>query len=98
MIALSTSGKSPAFSKYLRKKLEKQLGSEYGDFLTLMGNIRKQLLSETTAPETHKILFENLIEKGLLNMIKSRDTDNINRLLLEVLGQEYCFESLMKTD
>lgn len=97
-ITISTSGKSPAFSKYLRKKLEKQFGSEYGEFLTLMGNIRKKLLAETHAPETHKAIFESLIEKGLLNMIKSRDTETINRLLAEVLGKAYSLESLMKAD
>ncbi|MBW1747587.1 MAG: bifunctional precorrin-2 dehydrogenase/sirohydrochlorin ferrochelatase, partial [Deltaproteobacteria bacterium] len=32
-IAISTSGKSPAFAKKLRKDLEKEFGTEYADFL-----------------------------------------------------------------
>ncbi len=97
-ITISTSGKSPAFSKYLRKKLEKQFGSEYGEFLRLMGQLRKKLLAESHAPETHKAIFESLIEKGLLNMIKSRDTETIDRLLAEILGKAYSLESLLKVD
>ena len=41
-IAVSTSGKSPAFAKKLRKDLEKQFGEEYAEFLTLMGVIREK--------------------------------------------------------
>ena len=31
-IAISTSGKSPAFARFLRKELENRYGDEYGDF------------------------------------------------------------------
>ncbi|MBW2492639.1 MAG: bifunctional precorrin-2 dehydrogenase/sirohydrochlorin ferrochelatase, partial [Deltaproteobacteria bacterium] len=41
IIAISTSGKSPAFAKKLRKHLEKEFGDEYAEFLNLMGAIRK---------------------------------------------------------
>ncbi len=95
IIAISTSGKSPAFAKYLRQKLEKEFGTEYADFLKLMGAIRKKLLSEEHAPEAHKSIFEQLIESGLLDMIKNRQTEEINCLLSESLGKEYTFESLL---
>jgi len=51
MISISTSGKSPAFAKTLRKELERQFGVEYAEFLRLMGAIRKKLLSEKHEPE-----------------------------------------------
>lgn len=94
IIAISTSGKSPAFAKKLRKQLEKAFGDEYAEFLNLMGAIRKKLLSEDHAPEAHKHLFEQLIERDLIQMIKAGDTDSINSLLYEVLGEGYEFESL----
>ena len=42
VIAISTSGKSPAFAKKLRRRLQKEFGPEYADFLRLMGAIRKK--------------------------------------------------------
>ena len=72
-IAISTSGKSPAFAKKLRKDLEKEFGTEYADFLKLMGEIRKKLLNENHEPEAHKHLFEQLIEGKLIEMIKDRN-------------------------
>jgi len=95
IIAISTSGKSPAFAKKLRKELEKKFGKEYAEFLKLMGAIRKKLLSQKHEPEAHKHLFEQLIDKGLLALIKAGKNDAIDALLLEVLGEGYKLESLI---
>jgi precorrin-2 dehydrogenase/sirohydrochlorin ferrochelatase len=95
IIAISTSGQSPAFAKKLRKHLEKEFGDEYAEFLNLMGAIRKKLLSQDHEPEAHKHLFEQLIERDLVQMLKDGDTENINSLLLEVLGEGYEFKILM---
>lgn len=95
IIAISTSGKSPAFAKKMRKHLEKEFGNEYAEFLNLMGAIRKKLLSEDHEPEAHKHLFEELIERDLVQILKEGKTENINSLLFEVLGEGYEFESLM---
>ena len=98
VISISTSGKSPAFAKKLRKELEKQFGVEYAEFLRLMGAIRKKLLSEKHEPEAHKHLFEQLIKSDLVEMIKNNRKEDINFLLFDVLGHGYEFESLMKTN
>lgn len=96
-IAVSTSGKSPAFAKHLRKQLEKQFGEEYTTFLGLMGAIRQKLLAAEHAPEAHKPLFEKLIDNGLLDMIHNRDKQAINRLLHEVLGDDFDYDALLET-
>jgi precorrin-2 dehydrogenase / sirohydrochlorin ferrochelatase len=97
IIAISTSGKSPAFAKKMRKDLEKKFGTEYAEFLTLMGGIRCKLLSQDHEPEAHKHIFENLINGDLVNLIKHRDIAAINSLLFEILGQGYLFDELMAT-
>jgi precorrin-2 dehydrogenase/sirohydrochlorin ferrochelatase len=95
-IAISTSGKSPAFAKHLRRQLTDQFGPEYGQMLELMGAIRKRLLAAEHAPEQHKPLFERLIQCGLLEMIKAQDQRGINALLQKVLGPEFTYENLME--
>jgi len=96
-IAISTSGKSPAFAKKLRKDLENAFGDEYARFLVLMGEIRKKLLSTEHAPEAHKPLFETLIQSNLLEMIKNNDKERINRLLFEILGSGYDYDTLISS-
>lgn len=95
VIAVSTSGKSPAFAKKIRKDLEKQYGAEYADFLKLMGAIRKKLLSDSHEPEAHKPLFEKIINKDIVQLIKNKDTGKIDSVLFEVLGEGYGYMDLM---
>ena len=95
VIAVSTSGKSPAYAKKLRKELENQFGGEYELFLHLMGAIRERLLSEEHAPEAHKPLFEKLINAGLLDLIKENRSDKIDALFFDVLGEGYRYRELI---
>jgi precorrin-2 dehydrogenase/sirohydrochlorin ferrochelatase len=96
VITISTSGKSPALAKKLRKDLEKQFGEEYGKLLRLMGTIRKKLLRQAHEPEAHKPIFEQLINSDLIGMIKENKLEDINALLFDILGEGYKFEELMK--
>ena len=95
-ISISTAGKSPALAKRLRIELEEQFGNEYAELLQLMGAIREKLLSQKHEPEAHKQLFENLISRGLLDMIRGNRKDEINSLLCKVLGEGFEFDLLMK--
>lgn len=96
IMAISTSGKSPAFAKKLRKDLEKQFGPEYAEFLSLMGKIRKKLLAEEHEPEAHKTLFEQLIARGLLQMIKENRKPEIDLLLIDIFGPGFEVKDLDK--
>ncbi len=96
IVAVSTSGKSPAFAKTLRKQLEGMFGPEYAVFLDLMGRIRKRLLAEDHAPEAHKHLFETLITGGLLEAIRLSDERRIDALLEQTLGPGFGFQELME--
>lgn len=95
-IAISTGGRSPAFAKYLRRRMQREFGPEYAQFLELMGALRRRLLQKEHAPEAHKPIFEHLIAKGLLDMIRHNDRPTINALLAEVVGPQITFETLME--
>ncbi len=95
VMAISTAGKSPAFAKHIRQRLETQFGPEYGVLLDLMGAIRIRLLATAHDPEVHKPLFERLIAEDLLGLVKKRDIHRIDGLLEEVLGPGYRYDQLM---
>jgi precorrin-2 dehydrogenase / sirohydrochlorin ferrochelatase len=98
VMAISTAGKSPAFAKYIRQRLETQFGPEYGTLLDLMGAIRTKLLAGAHEPEVHKPLFEKLLAGDLLPLIKNRRIDLIDQLLDDVLGAGYRFDQLMPSN
>ena len=95
VLTISTSGKSPAFAKHLRRQMQNQFGVEYDRFLQLMGSIRKRLLAEEHAPEAHKHLFKQLIENNLLEMIRKNDIAAINQVLYNVLGDGFDYNTLI---
>ena len=98
VIAISTSGQSPAFAKKLRKQLERQFGPEYATFLTLMGGIRSLLLREKHAPEEHKPIFNRIIDSDIIDLIREGKKDEINDLLRDILGDGFNVDDLMEPD
>jgi len=96
VLAISTSGKSPALAKKLRQDLEGQFGDEYAVFLELMGAIRSRLLKEAHAPEQHKPLFNKIIHSDMVTLILNRQYDRADQVLFEVLGPGYTIGELLK--
>ena len=70
LIAVSTSGKSPAFARKVRVELERHFGEEYGLFLSLMGNLRKEILRLGLSQGENKRAFEELVYSDLLEAIR----------------------------
>jgi len=97
VVAVSTSGSSPAMAKRIRKDLENYFGPEYVQFLLLMGNIRKRLLLSGSAPDENKAIFNTLIEMGVLELIQANDDTTINKILCDVLGKDYTYENLVSS-
>ena len=63
--------------------------------LQLMENIRKRFLSSENNPDENKVIFYTLIEKGLLELIKTNDEIKINAVLREVLGKGFIYQDLV---
>jgi len=87
VIAVSTSGKSPALARRIKEELALRFGPEYGALLDILGGVRKKLLSGPHAPDSHKVSFEALLDGGLLELLKAGDKKAIEALLAEVLGR-----------
>lgn len=87
LIAVSTSGKSPAFARKVRVDLEQHFGEEYGVFLNLMGNLRKEILRLGLSQEENKSAFEELVNSDLLAAIKEKKWDLASRLVEKALGR-----------
>jgi len=85
-------------AKKIRQDLEDSFGPEYALFLTLMGNIRKELLLSGHAPDVHKQIFNTLIDMGILELIKDNKKKNIDSILCDVLKKKYSYNNLVSTD
>jgi precorrin-2 dehydrogenase/sirohydrochlorin ferrochelatase len=87
LIAVSTSGKSPAFARKLRVELEQRFGEEYAFFLNLMGNLRKEILELRLSQEENKSAFEELVNSDLLQAVGEKRWDRAAQIIEKVLGR-----------
>jgi precorrin-2 dehydrogenase / sirohydrochlorin ferrochelatase len=95
VLAVSTSGASPAMAKQIRQDLENQFGDEYAHFLLIMGQVRKKLLASQHAPEEHKAVFNTLIDNNLLKFVADNDEEQIDKILKDILGEGYTYKNLV---
>jgi precorrin-2 dehydrogenase/sirohydrochlorin ferrochelatase len=95
VVAVSTSGKSPAFARKIREDLEAYFGEEYESFLTLMGRLRELVLSRGFSQEQNKVLFEKLIASSLLGSIRENDWERAASIITDVLGRPFSQEEIM---
>src|SRR6202167_515921 len=59
-IAISTGGHSPALAQRLRKKMEREIGAEYEQWLAQLGVARKRLFAKSLSPARRKALLHSL--------------------------------------
>jgi len=85
VVAVSTSGKSPALAKKIRKELAGHFGEEYGLFLKLMGAIRHQVLSEGKTQKEHSRIFKKIVNSDIMNKLKEGDFTNAALMLSNIL-------------
>ena len=85
LIAVSTSGKSPAMAKKIREDLESLYGSEYEPFLVLLGKLREEILRKGFSQAENRTLFDRVINAPVLDMIRKEEWEGIALLLSEVL-------------
>ena len=95
-IAISTTGKSPALAKKIRKDLQTTFGPEYDSFTELLGIIRAKLLSQKQPSSKNKAIFQQLIDSNLLEMIKQKDWGGTQAMVQSILGEAFPIEDTIK--
>jgi len=84
-IAISTGGKSPMLAACIRRQLEKQFGKEYEDYLELLGEIRKRVLSKVPDENKRREIFKRLVDSNLLELIRLGKDSEIKERIEECI-------------
>lgn len=88
-IAVSTSGKSPAVAKRVRKKLESEFGDEWGVYLDMMGKARSAVQKSVEGIKPREVIFNKLADSDLFNLVASGDTAAARQLIEEITGCDF---------
>ena len=94
LVAVSTSGRSPALARLLRQKLEKEIGPEYLRLLKLMANVRKKVIALGLGQRQNQKIFRRLVGEDLLPLVKGKKWRELDRRLRRVLGPGFSVKEL----
>ncbi len=84
-IAVSTSGKSPALAKHIRKQLDLQFGKEYESFLILMGRLRKEILLLNLPQKENSRIFHDIVASDVLLAMTEEDLGKVEHILKRII-------------
>jgi precorrin-2 dehydrogenase/sirohydrochlorin ferrochelatase len=94
LVAISTSGQSPALAKLLRQKLQKEIGPEYAFLLKLLGAVRKKILPRGFGQKDKQKIFRQLVREDLLSLIRKKDRRRMEARLRNILGPGFSLKEL----
>jgi uroporphyrin-III C-methyltransferase / precorrin-2 dehydrogenase / sirohydrochlorin ferrochelatase len=84
LIAISTSGESPYLASALRARIERWLGREWGPFVALVGNVRRQLRARGVSIPDQTRIYRRIVNSDVRNMIRRGRPDDAAHLAVAI--------------
>jgi len=94
LVAISTSGQSPALAKLLRQRLQQEIGPEYSILLKLLGAVRTRVLSFGLSQKRNQRIFRRLVRDDLFSLIRKKDWRGLETRIQRVLGAGFSLKEL----
>jgi len=85
LIAVSTSGMSPALSKKIRQELEERYGPEYEVFLRKMSMLRNRLMNEVKDEGVRREILQALADSDVISLLKEGKIHDADHRLAEIV-------------
>jgi siroheme synthase-like protein len=88
VVAVSSAGKSPALAVWIRDRIARQFGPEYGEFLNLLGGLRPEVIRLFQGFKRRQPVWRRLIGSAAIDHIREGRPDAARRALQNVLEEE----------
>jgi precorrin-2 dehydrogenase / sirohydrochlorin ferrochelatase len=88
IIAISTSGASPALAKKVREELEQVFGPEYAAALRFLRSLRKKLMTGPFSSLERERILTDLVRSSLVSHLRDEKKGKATRLLKRILGRK----------
>jgi uroporphyrin-III C-methyltransferase/precorrin-2 dehydrogenase/sirohydrochlorin ferrochelatase len=84
LIAISTSGESPYLASALRARIERWLGREWGPFVALVGNVRRQLRERRVPIAEQTRVYRRIVNSDVRNLLRRGRPDDAGHLAVAI--------------
>lgn len=85
-VSVSTDGRSPMLARKIRDELDALFGSEYAEFLDLLGLVREYVLKNVLCEETRRDIFYKLVHSDIPDLLKDGKHEIVKERIGHVLG------------
>ena len=89
LIAVSTSGASPALAKKIRRELEERYGPEYATFIDKLSAVRARLREEVTDEKERRRILQAVVDSDAIELIRQGKTHEAEVRMLERAGLKH---------
>ena len=79
LVTCSTGGRSPALSRWLRRRLEAEIGPEYETLLCLLSEARERIRAAGMTTEDRA--WQDVLDSGMLELIRSGETRRAKEMI-----------------
>ena len=79
MVTCSTGGHSPALSRWLRRRLDDEIGPEYEILLCLLSEARQRI--QAAGAHTEDRAWQDVLDSGMLELIRSGETGRAKEMI-----------------
>ena len=86
LIAISTSGASPALARKIRQDIEQRYGAEYELFLEKLSAIRQRVLEEIPDENRRRQAFQAIVDSDIIDLIRQGKTHAAELRMAEIAG------------
>ncbi len=85
-IAVSTSGRSPAYAAHLRVQLQERFGPEYAVYVDILGEAREKARRDLPGLDDQRQSYARLLALDLLDLIRAGHPEEARRRALECVS------------
>jgi precorrin-2 dehydrogenase/sirohydrochlorin ferrochelatase len=86
LIAVSTSGASPALSKKIKQELEKRYGPEYELLLSNLTSIRKRVREKIVDESERRKIYQSIVDSEVIDLLRQGKTHEAELRMAELAG------------
>jgi precorrin-2 dehydrogenase/sirohydrochlorin ferrochelatase len=87
-LSISTGGRCPALAQRLRKEIEQSLGFFYGDYVSLLGELRQLVIKSYEDPVTRKELCHSLTAPEVMDWVRDGEWDRVEKWAVSLCGEK----------
>jgi uroporphyrin-III C-methyltransferase/precorrin-2 dehydrogenase/sirohydrochlorin ferrochelatase len=84
LVAISTSGESPYLASALRARIERWLGREWGPFVSLVGNVRRQLRERGVSIPDQTRVYRRIVNSDVRILLRRGRPDDAAHLAVSI--------------